>query len=82
VVLTRWSFWTDVKLLAPLWPAGDTAIARAEKERVIDAFYKASLMTPALAAELWDLQQRAAMSKARHSALWELAQQLARGASD
>jgi hypothetical protein len=66
VMLSRFRDWEAVKLLSPLWPAGD-ATAR---EAVIRAYYMASRMSGDLQAELQRQAQEAAKTRERHADLF------------
>jgi len=69
VVLTRWSAWADVRLLCPLWPAGDTAA----RLRIINAFHKLACLEPDLKAEIVRLRSRAAQARVSFNEQWNRA---------
>jgi hypothetical protein len=75
VVLTRWSAWADVKLLCPLWAAGDSV----GRQRVIDAFHALACLEPELQAELTRLQDRAATARVTYHEQWARAQLMSTG---
>jgi hypothetical protein len=70
VVLTRWSAWADVRLLCPLWPAGDLTA----RQRVIDTCHALACLEPALKDELTRLHDRAATARVTYDEQWARAQ--------